>query len=210
MQEVRRQRTLTWPRATATVEEEANALRAASVNGEGDTIFYPAELERPYTFYAHGERFTGNRLAPGLERLNASEAGLFLKELSKCRSFEVYFDPGDPADNYLTVGSPLLTYGRQWLFLVYGICVPAALWGMGSATAPGTLVTTLFSVTLGLLAALLALYYLMQPLFNLGTLLMPARRYGPQEVEDPLLKSLAERPTAPATPAKTAVTLPGK
>ncbi len=198
MQEMRRQRTLTWPRATGRLDGETDALRAASVNGEGNTTFYHAELEQPYTFYAQGKRYAGTRLAPGLERLNASEADLFLRELAKHRSYEVFFDPADPTENYLTVGSRLLSYGKQLLFLVYGLFVPAALWWWGTTAAPTTLATTLLSVTLGLLAALLALYYLIQPLFNLGKLLIPADSYGPEEAEDALLQSLADRPAAPA------------
>ncbi len=207
VQEMRRQRTLTWPRATGRLEGETDALRAASVNGEGNITLYHAELEQPYTFYAQGKRYTGTRLAPGLERMNASEAGLFLKELAKHRSYEVYFDPGNPTDNYLTVGGRLLSYGKQLLFLVYGLFVPAALWWRGTVAVPTTLAATVFGVTLGLLAALLALYYLVQPLFNLGNLLLPASGYGPPGTEDELLKSLAERPPAGATPTKEKRTL---
>ncbi|WP_116126632.1 hypothetical protein [Lewinella sp. IMCC34183] len=204
-QEARRQRTLTWPRATATLTEDTDTLEVASVDRFDHPTFYRAELTESYVFYARGQRFTGRRLAPGLDRLNASEAGLFLKELAKHRTYEVQFDPRNPEDNYLTVGNELLNYGKQIMYLLYGTGLPALFIYLGGNSG-GTPGATFIFVCLLLLgpALLAALYFSVKPLFNLGSLLLPVVQDQPGSPEsrpgDDLLDSLARRPTAPAAP----------
>ena len=208
LQEAGRQRVLTWPRATAVLPAERPDLVAATADANGDTVFYYARLQQPYTFYARGQRYNGDRLAPRLEKVNGLERDLFLKGLRKHGKFAVYFNPDDPRENYLTVGQPLLTYGKQFLYTAYGLLLPAFLWWFGTDGFPHSeRLDILTSAGVIITLLLLVIYWLALPPFDLSKLLVPARQEdlgaGAQEnatrsdgeSPDPLLASLAERPT---------------
>ena len=206
VQEKRRQRVLTWPRAVAFLGDGPDQLPAVSTDRFGETTFYCAELAVPYTFYARGERYTGNRLAPRLKLLNASEHSMFLKQLAKSRQFEVYFNPHDPSDNYLTVGRPLLTYPKQVLYVIYGLLLPAALLWFGAGDFPPGLRWVLsFGIAVGMTMLVLVAYFFAQPLFDLGQLLLPKQESGDgaqvqDQPEDELLRSLETRPPGTESP----------
>ena len=122
--EAQRQRVLTWPRTTATLPDKEDLFAYREVGSEGEPGAFRAELREPYIFYARGKRYTGNRLAPGLKRLCAREAELFLKKLRQGRQFAVYFDPDDPSRNYLTVGEQHLAYGHLLRYTYFGWVLP--------------------------------------------------------------------------------------
>ena len=207
-QEGRRQRVLTWPRATAVLAEGENDLVAATADRYGETVFYRAELKQPYTFYARGERYTGSLLAPRLNQLNGSERKLFLRGLEQSRKFLVYFNPDDPHENYLTVGPSILTYGKEVAYVLAGVVYPILLGWFASPRFPPTYrLEVLMQGGLLIAALLLALYFLVLPPYDLGKLLTPVtgeeglgagaqeRRSGPHDVNrDSLLDSLAKRP----------------
>ena len=207
-QEASRQRVLTWPQATALLPTETPDLVAATADANGDTVFFYARLQQPYTFYARGQRYTGDRLAPRLEKVNGLERDLFLKGLRRHGKFAVYFNPDDPRENYLTVGQPLLTYGKQFLYVAYGLLLPAFLWWFGTdGFQHSKRLDILASAGVIITLLLLVIYWLALPPFDLSKLLVPARQEdlgaGAQEnatrsdgeSPDPLLASLAERPS---------------
>ena len=196
-QEGRRQQVLTWPRAVAQLEEGEDRLPGISADRFGDTTFYQAELMVPYTFYARGQRYTGNRLAPRLTQLNASEQKLLLRDLGKARKYFVYFNPDDPTENYLTIGQSLLSYGKMIGYLIYGLAVPLALlWFASDAFPEGSRWEILFVMVMGIVLAGGVVGLLAQPLFALGRLLSPAGEEIRADRDDPLLESLANRPAA--------------
>ena len=194
-QEARRQRVLTWPRAVAQLPEGEDRLPGLSTDRFGETTFYRAELVKPYTFYARGQRYTGKRLAPRLQRLNAEEQHLFLRELAKQRKYEVFFNPDDPTDNYLTVGTPLLTYGKLFFYLTYGLGIPLGLVYLFVSGA--LLEERLLTLSLVLLIPVLILpgvVLLSLPILNVGGLLIPAHTadtVDDADTDDGLLRSLA-------------------
>ncbi len=199
-QEGRRQQVLTWPRATAVLEEGEDDLVPAAANRFGETTFYHAKLQRPYTFYARGERYTGKKLAPRLDWLNGSERAVFIKELHRCRKFEVYFNPDDPEENYLTVGKPILSYGKEIVYALYGLVFPTVLWWFAADSFPHTRTTDILAIA-GFIIALLLLviYFLVQPIANPGKFLIPVSEKeagGGAQEQDMLLKSLNDGPQA--------------
>ncbi|WP_116105896.1 hypothetical protein [Lewinella sp. IMCC34191] len=209
VQEANRQRVLTWPRAVASLEAGEDKLAGSDANHLGETIFYEAALERPYVFYARGKRYTGSRLAPRLDKMNADEAKIFLKGLSQHRKYEVYFNPNRPEESYLTIGKPILGYGKVYLFLIYGLLFPACLAWFGSDSFPeDQKFTILFTVAAVTLVVMLVVYFLAQPVFDLGKLLLPVKLEGKKQAEeeilndDNLLRSLEERPLPLTDPEK--------
>ncbi|CAH1001493.1 hypothetical protein LEM8419_02396 [Neolewinella maritima] len=207
-QEARRQRALTWPRATAVLNPETAGLEPAAANRLGDVLFYRARLREPYVFYARGERFTGHRLAPELERLNPEETKLFLRALQQHARYQICYDPNDPEHNYLTVGRHLLSNRSLLLYAVFGLALPACLLVIGVYGTPATLVQELVIVgtVLGSTGVLLAAYYAAKSVLNVGTYLVPTPErpsLPAAEPPDELLESLAERAfAAPASPQK--------
>ena len=198
-QEGRRQRVLTWPRAVAQLEEGEDRLPGISADRFGDTTFYQAELMVPYTFYARGQRYTGNRLAPRLTQLNASEQQLFLRDLATARKYFVHFNPDDPTENYLTIGQSLLSYGKMMGYLLYGLAVPLALlWFASDGFPEGSRWKILFVIILVIVLAGGVVGLLAQPLFALGRLLSPVGEESGTDGDDPLLESLANRPKTSA------------
>ena len=219
-QEGGRQRVLTWPQATAVLSTERPDLAPATADEYGDTVFYHARLQQPYTFYARGQRYTGDRLAPRLEKVNGLERDLFLKGLRRHEKFAVYFNPDDPRENYLTVGQPLLTYGKQLLYLAYGLLLPAFLWWFGTDGFPHSERLDILALAGVIITLLLqVIYWLALPSFDLSKLLVPARQedLGAEaqenaarsdgEFPDPLLASLAERPTPRAEQVENGLSL---
>jgi hypothetical protein len=184
-QESHRQRTLTWPRATAELGEN-DRLPPASRDQNGNVIFYRAELSEDYTFYARGEKYSGKQLAPGLTQLNAEQAKLFLAELGKHRRYEICYNPHDPNENFLTVGKPILTNSHLLLYGLLGVGLPLALYVFHTTLSANE---TLLYGGLLVLASLLvvACYFLFKSVYNLGKLLLPT------PPTDELLDSLAER-----------------
>lgn len=208
-QEARRQRALTWPRATAALSGEPDALKVASVNHFKQPTRYHAELTEPYVFYARGERFTGHRLAPGLKRLTPADAGRFLRQLAEHRRYAVHFDPDDPRDNYLTVGNKLMTYGKQIMYLLFGVALPLALVFLGQTSDMGPTATALFLPILFFVPAIVAgVYFSAKRTGDLGSLLLPAYREpargSGRDAPDELLQSLARRPVVPVAPPREA------
>ncbi|PPK88226.1 hypothetical protein CLV84_1191 [Neolewinella xylanilytica] len=207
-QEANRQRVLTWPRAVAVLPEGEDRLGTAEANHLGETTFYKAELERSYVFYARGEKYSGKRLAPKLDLLNVDEAKVFLKGLSQCRKYEVYFNPDRPEENYLTIGKPILGYGKLWLFLVYGLLLPGVLLWFGTEGPDTQKLVVLFVVAVVVVLLLLVVYFLAQPVFDLGKLLLPVtstdrvRNEGNTTTEDKLLNRLEDRPLRLTDPEK--------
>lgn len=203
-QERQRQRTLTWPRTTARLGESGDALKVSARDAMGVPIFYRAELVSPYTFYARGQRYTGDRLAPELERLNPAEAKLFLRGLSQHRSFEICYNPDDPTDNYLTVGKQLLRNRQLVMYVLVGVVLPAALalrlvWGQWFSMPLSLFLMLLF----GFFFFFVALYYSLQATPDLGALLIPTPAPPAREAqENDLLASLEGRPQPVATPEK--------
>jgi hypothetical protein len=191
-QEARRQRTLTWPRATAELAGETDELVIAARDRHGAPIFYHAELSVAYTFYARGEKFTGKALAPELCRFNPAEAKIFLRSLAKQRRYEVCYNPRDPGENYLTVGRPLLTNGKLLVYALVGIAFPGGLSQLVTTDLLPNTVLLLSGLLLGLVLLLVACYYTFQPVYDLGKLLQPT------PPADELLDSLAEREGADA------------
>ncbi|MGB3798524.1 MAG: hypothetical protein WA952_01845 [Lewinella sp.] len=200
-QEANRQRVLTWPRAVAILEEGEDRLRPGEANHLGETTFYRAELAQPYIFYARGKQYTGRWLAPKLVLLNVDETKVFLKGLSQSRKYEVYFNPDRPEENYLTIGRPILGYGKLWLFVIYGMLLPGALLWFNSDGFPATQkLTVLFIAAVVLAVILLVIYFLAQPVFDLGKLLLPVTTTESElqeltrTTDDELLTSLEDRP----------------
>ena len=161
-QEGRRQRALTWPRATAVLTGQHDSLAVTAKTHLGVPIFYAARLEQPYTFYARGERHTGDRLAPELERLNPAEAKTFLQRLATHRRYEICYDPNDPENNYLTVGKDLLGNRHLLLYAILGVQLPLFLGFLyvadGAAFTP-QLVQTFTWVFVGSVFLFLAFYF---------------------------------------------------
>ena len=106
-QERRRQLTLTWPRAPALLSDLPDTLLPEKRGALQQLAYYRAELVEPYVFYAHGKRYTGNRISPGVPDLERSVAKNFLETLAKSRRYYVYFNPDDPNESYLTVGGEI-------------------------------------------------------------------------------------------------------
>ena len=200
-QEVRRQRALTWPRATAVLEDEPDELQVESHDGVGTPVFFRAQLRREYVFYARGQRFTGNQLAPELQRLNRAEAESFLNRLNRHRSYQVCYDPNEPSRNYLTVGRQLLGNGHLLLYATLGLAAPIVLLLLdygGHTRVPDDRTQLLVWVAILLGAVCAVMYFVVKPIFDLGTLLEPTPpRFAP-DYEDELLGSLAKRPEPPA------------
>jgi membrane protein implicated in regulation of membrane protease activity len=176
-QETRRQHILTWPRATAELAGAEDELVIAARDRHGVPIFYRAELNAPYTFYARGEKYSGERLAPELRRFNPAEAKVFLSALGRQRRYEVTYNPQDPAENYLTVGRPLLTNGKLLVFALIGVAVPLGLLALPF---------WLDGLVVFVVALFVACYYTFQPVYDLGKLLQPTPPM------DELLERLAE------------------
>ncbi len=206
-QEARRQRTLTWPRATAVLEPGTAALEPAATNKYGEVLFYRAQLQEPYAFYARGEKFTGQRLAPELERLNPEETKLLLRALQKHERYQVCYDPHDPENNYLSVGRHLLSNHSLLLYAFFGLIFPLLVGYFGYWAAQASLQAELMVTGAFLAGAIifLAAYYASKSVLNVGTYLIPTPT-PPVENEAPphdeLLESLQERVAAPATPQK--------
>ena len=206
-QESRRQRTLTWPRVTAVLEPNAAALEPAATNKYGEVLFYRAQLQEPYTFYARGEKFTGQRLAPELERLNPEETKLLLRALQKHERYQICYDPHDPENNYLTVGRHLLSNRSLLLYAFFGLIFPSILAFLNLQGLPYSFKADLGITGVFLAGAIifLAAYYASKSVLNVGAYLLPTPA-PPVENEasphDALLESLQERVTSPATPQK--------
>ena len=206
-QEARRQRTLTWPRVTAVLEPNTAALEPAATNKYGEMLFYRAQLQEPYTFYARGEKFTGQRLAPELERLNPEETKLLLRALQKHERYQICYDPHDPENNYLTVGRHLLSNRSLLLYAFFGLVYPLLVGYFGYWAGQASLRAELavIGAFLGGAIIFLAAYYASKSVLNVGAYLLPtpAPSVGNEAPpHDELLESLQERVTAPATPQK--------
>ena len=206
-QEARRQRTLTWPRATAVLEPSTASLEPAATNKYGEVLFYHARLEEPYTFYARGEQFTGQRLTPELERLNPEESKLLLRALQKHERYQICYDPHDPENNYLTVGRHLLSNRSLLMYAIFGLVFPLLLayfaYWAGQVSLQAELAVT--AAFLSGATIFLAAYYASKSVLNVGTYLIPTpTRPALNEAppKDELLESLGERLTAPASPQK--------
>ena len=142
-QELRRQRTLTWPRAAATLSDGPDTLLPRKRRGLQQLRYYHAELTEPYVFYAHGRRYTGRRIAPGIDDLEHSVALDFLENLEGRRRYYVYFNPDDPDESYLTVGGEIFGLGQVLFYSLSGMGVPYLLfayrWLLGQGNRVGAL-----------------------------------------------------------------------
>ena len=97
-----RQRLLTWPQTKASVEDVKLSKAGAGTRVQG-------HLEKPYTYYAKGEKKEGLMVEPGFRRQSRHYRNMTRFYLRRDAVY-AYFNPNRPEEAYLQPGKDPLSW----------------------------------------------------------------------------------------------------